>query len=99
MSKDKTEAFDLTVEIWAEELSDKSKIYVSRVRELDIASQGETFELAQNNLEEAVLAYFENASESELDHRLQPFKRRPQRFITQAKVDLKNGHAQGFVWA
>lgn len=46
--------------------------YVSLCPELDIASQGETIELACSNLQEAIELFFECASENELKQRLHP---------------------------
>lgn len=43
--------------------------YVALCPELDIASQGDTVELARNNLREAVELFFETASASEVAHR------------------------------
>lgn len=45
--------------------------YVSLCPELDIASQGETIELARANLKEALELFFEVASPEELGCRLQ----------------------------
>ncbi|MFZ0927763.1 MAG: type II toxin-antitoxin system HicB family antitoxin [Syntrophobacteraceae bacterium] len=44
--------------------------YVSLCPELDIASQGDTIEQAQNNLREAVELFFETASPNEIQTRL-----------------------------
>ena len=47
--------------------------YVSRCEELEIASQGETFEEAQENLEEALGLFFEVASYTEVMEYLSRF--------------------------
>ncbi len=44
--------------------------YVALCAELDIASQGETVELARRNLIEAVELFFETADPSEVESRL-----------------------------
>lgn len=44
--------------------------YVALCPELDIASQGDTVELARKNLREAVEMFFECASPNEIQHRL-----------------------------
>jgi predicted RNase H-like HicB family nuclease len=44
--------------------------YVSLCPELDIASQGDTIELARDNLREAVELFFESASPEEIKERL-----------------------------
>ncbi|MEQ9230911.1 MAG: type II toxin-antitoxin system HicB family antitoxin [Cyclobacteriaceae bacterium] len=44
--------------------------YVSLCPELDIASQGDSVEEASANLKEAVEAFFETASSSEINQRL-----------------------------
>jgi len=50
-----------TAVVWKEE-----KGYVSKCPELGVASCGETFEEAVNNLKEAVELYIENAKELDL---------------------------------
>jgi len=49
-------------------------LYVSLCPQLDIASQGETVELARTNLLEAIQLFFESASESEIKKRYPTFK-------------------------
>jgi len=44
--------------------------YVSLCPELDVASQGETIEVARDNLQEALTLFFEVASPSEIRQRL-----------------------------
>jgi len=44
--------------------------YVSFCPELDVASQGETIEVARDNLQEALTLFFEVASPSEIRQRL-----------------------------
>ena len=44
--------------------------YVSMCPELDIASQGDTVELARDNLREAIELFFESASPEEIKQRL-----------------------------
>ncbi|MCD6407745.1 type II toxin-antitoxin system HicB family antitoxin, partial [bacterium] len=48
----------------------EGNMYVSLCPELDIASQGSTVEEAKRNLEEAILLFFEHASEEEIKERL-----------------------------
>lgn len=45
-------------------------LYVSLCPELDIASQGESIEIACNNLREALELFFETASPKEIKQRL-----------------------------
>lgn len=45
-------------------------LYVSLCPELDIASQGETVEVARNNLREAIELFLETASPEEIKGRL-----------------------------
>ena len=59
----------LKCSIWRE-----GKWYVSRCEELEIASQGRTFEEAQKNLEEALGLFFEVASYTEVLEYLFPFE-------------------------
>lgn len=44
--------------------------YVSLCLELDIASQGNTVEVARSNLREALELFFETASDEEINQRL-----------------------------
>ena len=44
--------------------------YVALCPEVDVASQGDTVSEARDNLEEALTAFFETASEEELSRRL-----------------------------
>jgi predicted RNase H-like HicB family nuclease len=62
--------------------------YVSLCPELDIASQGNTVEEAENNLQEALELFFESASPEELKDRLhgELLSRFP--FPTTAKLKL-----------
>lgn len=53
--------FEYTAVVWKEE-----KSYVSKCPELGVASCGDTFEEAVNNLKEAVELYIENAKELNL---------------------------------
>ncbi|MFH0990659.1 MAG: type II toxin-antitoxin system HicB family antitoxin [bacterium] len=45
-------------------------MYVALCPELDIASQGETVEVARTNLKEAIELFFETASQQEIRERL-----------------------------
>ncbi|HSI74088.1 MAG TPA: type II toxin-antitoxin system HicB family antitoxin [Fimbriimonas sp.] len=45
-------------------------MYVALCPELDIASQGESVELAKKNLQEAVTLFFETADAKEIERRL-----------------------------
>ena len=53
--------FEYTAVVWRE-----GKSYVSKCPELGVASCGDTFEEATNNLKEAVELYIENAKELNL---------------------------------
>ena len=53
--------FESTAVVWSE-----GKSYVSRFPELGVASCGDTFEEATDNLKEAVELYIENAKELNL---------------------------------
>ena len=53
--------FEYTAVVWRE-----GKSYVSKCAELGVASCGDTFEEATNNLKEAVELYIENAKELNL---------------------------------
>lgn len=44
--------------------------FVALCPELDIASQGETVEIARNNLQEALQLFFESASDKEILERV-----------------------------
>lgn len=55
--------------------------YVALCPELDIASQGDTVEMARNNLQEAVQLFFECASPNEIRERL-----REDLVVTQVEV-------------
>lgn len=48
----------------------ENNIYVSHCVELDIASQGESYDEALANLKEAVELFFETASAAEIEQRL-----------------------------
>lgn len=58
--------------------------YVALCPELDVASQGDTFELAVSNLREAVELLLETASQAELDERYHS-----EMFV--ARLDLRVG--------
>ncbi len=55
----------LTATIWREDEG-----YVALCSELDIASQGDSVEEARFNLKEAVELFFETATSTEIEHRL-----------------------------
>jgi predicted RNase H-like HicB family nuclease len=57
--------------------------YVSLCPELDIASQGDTIELARANLQEAVELFFETADPSEIERR-----RHFEVFVTRLEVEV-----------
>ena len=57
--------------------------YVSLCPELDIASQGDTIEEARNNLQEAVVLFFETASPNEVQTRLHE-----EVYVTQVEVSV-----------
>ena len=48
----------------------EDNMYVALCPELDIASQGETVEVARTNLKEAIELFFEAASQQEIRERL-----------------------------
>ncbi len=48
----------------------EDNMYVALCPELDIASQGETVEVARTNLKEAIELFFETASQQEIRERL-----------------------------
>ena len=56
--------------------------YVGLCPELDIASQGDTIEVARNNLQEAVELFFETADPSEIARR-----RHSEVFVTRLEVE------------
>lgn len=58
---DTKKTFEYTAVVWKEE-----KGYVSKCPELGVASCGDSFEEAINNLKEAVVLYIENARELNL---------------------------------
>jgi predicted RNase H-like HicB family nuclease len=93
------EEFNVTIEIWNESLSDGTTVYVALARELEVTSQGETFEDAQRNICEAVLVFLENASQPEIDQYLQPIRRRRHVMASRARVEMEHGQAQNFVAA
>ena len=57
--------------------------YVSLCPELDIASQGNTLEEAENNLQEALELFFETASAQEIEKR-----RHNEMYITRLEVAI-----------
>lgn len=57
--------------------------YVALCPELDIASQGESVELARHNLIEALELFFEVADPSEIQNRLHP-----EVFVTRLEVAI-----------
>lgn len=58
-------------------------MYVALCPELDVASQGETVELARDNLREAVELFLECASDAEMNERLGG-----EMFVTQFEVTI-----------
>jgi predicted RNase H-like HicB family nuclease len=58
--------------------------YFSVCAELDIASQGDSFQMAKDNLIEAIELFWETASESEIISRLEEY-------INRAKVEVLVG--------
>lgn len=58
-------------------------VYTSLCPELDIASQGDTYDEAKSNLIEAVQLFFESASQTEVIKRL-----RKEYFITPFEVEV-----------
>lgn len=58
-------------------------MYVALCPELDVVSQGETIEVARDNLREAVELFLECASESEVNERLGG-----EFFVTQFEVSV-----------
>ncbi|MGO8673241.1 MAG: hypothetical protein ACLQVD_18015 [Capsulimonadaceae bacterium] len=93
------EQFEVSIDIWTEQLSDGSQIYVALARELEITSQGETVEQAQANVCESVMTFLQNATEREIDQYLQPIRRRKHTITSRARVEMEHGQAQNFVWA
>jgi predicted RNase H-like HicB family nuclease len=57
--------------------------YAGFCPELDIASQGDTIEVARNNLQEAVELFFETADPSEIARR-----RHSEVFVTRLEVEV-----------
>ena len=57
--------------------------YVALCPELDVASQGDTVELARTNLIEALTLFFETADPSEVDRRLHT-----DLFVTRVEVPI-----------
>jgi predicted RNase H-like HicB family nuclease len=57
--------------------------YVGLCPELDIASQGDTIEVARKNLQEAVELFFETADPSEIARR-----RHSEIFVTRLEVEI-----------
>ena len=57
--------------------------YVGLCPELDIASQGDTIEVARKNLQEAVELFFETADPSEIARR-----RHSEVFVTRLEVEI-----------
>ena len=57
--------------------------YVALCPELDVASQGDTVELARTNLIEALKLFFETADPSEVDRRLST-----DLFVTRVEVPI-----------
>jgi len=61
---------EFTIQIRREQLSTGEDIYVALCLELDIASQGETIEQAKSQVTDAIESFFEVASPSEIERRL-----------------------------
>ena len=59
-----------TIQTRREVLSSGEDVYVALCLELDIASQGDTVERAEANVKDAIEAFFEVASPSEIERRL-----------------------------
>lgn len=59
-----------TIQTRREALSSGEDVYVALCLELDIASQGDTIEQAEVNVRDAIEAFFEVASPSEIERRL-----------------------------
>lgn len=57
--------------------------YVGLCPELDIASQGDTIEIARSNLREAVELFFETADPTEIERR-----RHSEVFVTRLEVEV-----------
>ena len=57
--------------------------YVALCPELDVASQGDTIELARQNLQEAVELFLESADSSEIERR-----RHFEVFVTRIEVEV-----------
>jgi predicted RNase H-like HicB family nuclease len=87
--KEAMERAKFTIQIRREVLSAGEGVYVALCLELDIASQGDTVEQAKANVTDAVEAFFEVASPSEIERRL-PFRLRPHSdlFLTSIEVSL-----------
>jgi len=64
---------EFTIQIRREALSTGEDVCVALCLELDIASQGATVEQAKANVADAIEAFFEVASSSEIEQRL-PFR-------------------------
>lgn len=60
--------------------------YVALCPELDIASQGNTVEEARDNLREALELFFETASETEIEQRLQQEATLPRSCFTSGRM-------------
>jgi predicted RNase H-like HicB family nuclease len=85
------------VQVWKEELTDGSDMYVACALELEITSQGETVELAMEHVREAIVVFFENASEAELDQWLKPLEKRKN--VSMNRVHIPSGQPQNAIWA
>jgi predicted RNase H-like HicB family nuclease len=57
--------------------------YAALCPELDVASQGDTIELARRNLQEAIELFLETADPSEIERR-----RRSEIFVTRIEVEV-----------
>jgi predicted RNase H-like HicB family nuclease len=57
--------------------------YAALCPELDVASQGDTIELARRNLQEAIELFLETADPSEIEQR-----RRSEIFVTRIEVEV-----------
>ena len=69
--------------------------YVSHCKDLEIASQGETIEEAQKNLEEAIRLFFEVASYTEVMEYLSPIDPIiPPEIQKQPKIRIKSTHQE-----
>jgi predicted RNase H-like HicB family nuclease len=86
----------ITVDIEKESLSSGEPVYVATCRELDLASQGPSIEVAIANVRGALILWLETASSSEIDLRLSGVVGEPHEVYT-TRIEVPYATPEGAV--